>query len=117
MIGTISKITAILKIGGITLFAVAAFWSVGISFDTVSSVSSRETSLSGFFAGVSLAILAYKGFTKITNSGDEVKEPNKNVGRAIMISLVICAVVYMLVTLSVTSALNDEEIISAKHYL
>lgn len=116
MIGAISKVTAVLKIGGIILFASIALWSVGFSFETVSQTSNQDTSLYGFFAGVALAILAYKGFTTITNSGDEVEDPHKNVGRAIMISLLICVLVYMLVAISVASNLTVDQIVIAKDY-
>ena len=75
-----------------------------------------ETSLTGFIAGVALAILAFKGFTTITNSGGEVKNPNKNVGRAIMGSLAICLVVYLAVVWAVGSTLSVEEIIRTKNY-
>ncbi|MAI91921.1 MAG: hypothetical protein CBB65_15935 [Hyphomonadaceae bacterium TMED5] len=75
-----------------------------------------KTSAGGFLAGVALAILAYKGFTTITNSGDEVKDPNKNVGRAIMISLAICTVVYLLVCLAVGATLSVSQIVEAKDY-
>ena len=60
--------------------------------------------------------MAYKGFTTITNSGGEVDNPHQNVGRAIMISLVICVVVYMLVALGVGSTLTVDEIVKAKDY-
>lgn len=116
MIGAISKITAILKIGGILIFSFFALWFVGFSFDSVTQTPNDDTSIHGFFAGVALAILAYKGFTTITNSGGEVQDPHKNVGRAIMISLLICVVVYMLVALSVASNLSVDEIVKAKDY-
>ena len=83
-IGAVSKITAILKVGGILAFAAAALWASGFSFEAATTESS-DYSFTGFLAGVALAILAYKGFTTITNSGDEVKNPERNVGRAIMI--------------------------------
>jgi len=115
-IGAISKVTAVIKIGGILIFAGAALWVSGYSGEPTSQVITSDTTLSGFLAGVALAILAYKGFTTITNSGGEVKEPHKNVGRAIMISLVICVIVYMLVALSVASSLSVDEIVKAKDY-
>ena len=58
--------------------------------------------------------LNYKGFTTITNSGGEVVNPHRNVGRAIIISLVICLAVYMLVAFGVDSSLTVEEIVRAK---
>jgi amino acid transporter len=60
--------------------------------------------------------LAYKGFTTITNSGGEIKKPHKNVGRAIIISLIICTVVYLLVAFAVSTNLSIAEIIKAKDY-
>ena len=116
VIGSVSKVTAFLKIGGILVFAVIALWAGGFSFQPMENGLADKTSAGGFLAGVALAILAYKGFTTITNSGDEVKDPNKNVGRAIMISLAICTVVYLLVCLAVGATLSVSQIVEAKDY-
>ena len=116
LIGAISKITATIKVLGILGFAVAALWVSGWSFKPAAGSLADSTSATGFLAGVALAILAYKGFTTITNSGGEVEDPHKNVGRAIMISLFICAVVYMLVAFGVGSTLTVDEIVQAKDY-
>jgi len=116
VIGSVSKVTAFLKIGGILVFAMIALWAGGFSFQPMENGLADKTSAGGFLAGVALAILAYKGFTTITNSGDEVKDPNKNVGRAIMISLAICTVVYLLVCLAVGATLSVSQIVEAKDY-
>lgn len=116
VIGSLSQVTALLKIGGIVAFASAALWASGFSFETGSGSAEEAVSVSGFLAGVALAILAFKGFTTITNSGSELKNPHKNVGRAIIISLIICLVVYLLVTFAVGSSLSLSEIIKAKNY-
>ena len=116
LIGAISKITAVIKIGGIVAFAGAALWAAGFSFAPASNGVGEEISTTGFLAAVALAILAYKGFTTITNSGGEVEDPHKNVGRAIMISLAICVVVYLLVAFAVGSSLTVDEIVNAKDY-
>ena len=116
LIGAVSKITAVIKILGIVGFAVAAWWAAGWSYQAAGSGVSEETTISGFLAGVALAILAYKGFTTITNSGGELEDPHKNVGRAIMISLGICVAVYMLVAIGVGSSLSVTEIVAARDY-
>jgi len=116
LIGAVSKLTAVVKILGILGFPAAALWAAGWSFEPATGGVIDDTSATGFLAGVALAILAYKGFTTITNSGDEVVDPHKNVGRAIMISLGICVVVYMLVAFGVGSTLTVEEIVRAKDY-
>ena len=116
VIGPLSQVTALLKIGGIVAFAVAALWASGLSFKAADGGVGGDTSAGGFLAGVALAILAYKGFTTITNSGAELKEPRKNLGRAIIVSLLICLVVYLLVALAVGANLSIAEIIKAKDY-
>ncbi len=84
IIGTISTVTSVLKVGGILIFAFAAIWAAGFSFEPLTRGATSDTGAEGFLAGVALAILAYKGFTTITNSGGEVVNPKQNVGRAII---------------------------------
>ncbi len=116
LISVLSKITATIKILGIIAFAVAVLWASGWAFQPASPSLTTEASFTGFIAGVALAILAFKGFTTITNSGGEVASPHKNVGRAIIISLIVCTVVYMLVVFAVGSTLSIDEIVQAKDY-
>lgn len=116
LIGSVSLVTAAVKILGILSFALAALWAGGWSFQSATGGLAGDASVTGFLASVALAILAYKGFTTITNSGAELTEPHRNVGRAIMISLAICLVVYVLVALGVGSTLTVEEIVRAKDY-
>jgi amino acid transporter len=115
MVGLFSLIMAFIKIGGIVLFAVGGLWVADISLETTSSATT-DTSVTGFIAAMALAILAYKGFTTITNSGSEIVDPHKNVGRAIIISIAICVIIYILVALAVSANLSLEEIIVAKDY-
>lgn len=113
-VGLFSIVMAILKVGGIALFGAAALWAGGVSFEVSSDGVSTE--ITGFVASVALSILAFKGFTTITNSGAEVTDPHRNVGRAILLSLAICVVVYLLVAFAVGSSLTLEEIVAAKDY-
>lgn len=116
VIGSVSKVTAVLKVGGILLFALVALWAADFAFQPASGGLTEQASPGGFLAAVALAILAYKGFTTITNSGDEVENPQRNVGRAIMLSLAICVVVYLLVSYAVGSSLSVDQIVEAKDY-
>lgn len=110
-----SFFTAFLKIAGLVILATGGLYAAGFSFKDT-SISSQETTFSGFLGAVALGILAYKGFTTITNSGGEIKEPHKNVSRAIIISISMCILLYLLVSFAVVSNLSIEEIISAKDY-
>jgi len=110
-------VMAILKVGGIAIFAIGGLWAAGFSFEAaIPSELSGEYSVASYLGALALAILAYAGFTTITNSGDEVKNPHKNVGRAIIISLLICAIVYVFVAIAVAANLSVPKIIEAKDY-
>lgn len=117
VIGKVSNISAILKIGGLLVFAAIAVAASGISLETSIIPPSGDPMPWSFVGGIALAILAYKGFITITNSGDEVIQPEKNVGRAIIISLLICLVVYLRVCFAVVaSGLTLPELITARDY-
>jgi amino acid transporter len=115
-VGLFSILMAAVKIGGIALFGIAALWSSGFSFEASASGSEASFGPVGFVASVALAILAFKGFTTITNSGAEVTDPHRNVGRAIMISIGVCVLTYLLVAFGVGSSLTLGEIIAARDY-
>lgn len=114
-VGLFSLVMAAIKIGGIALFGIAALWSSGFQF-AAAPETEQAYSATGFIASVALAILAFKGFTTITNSGSEITEPHKNVGRAIMISIGLCVVVYLLVAFGVGSSLTIDQIVAARDY-
>jgi amino acid transporter len=115
VIQTLSFFTAFLKIAGIAVFAVAGLWLSGLSFESLTVVPA-ETGAGSFLGAVALAVLAFKGFTTITNSGGEIVDPHRNVGRAIVISILVCVVIYLLVALAVAGNLTLDEIVQARDY-
>jgi amino acid transporter len=115
-ISWVQTIGAVIKIGGIGLLAIAAIAVSGLSYKAADEGITDGTSIGGFIAATALAILAYKGFTTITNDGAELKEPKRNVGRTIIVSLIICAGLYVLVSFSVGASLSVGEIVGAKDY-
>ncbi len=113
-IGTFSTLTAVIKIAGIIIFSAAGLWVSGLTFDSVGV--SEKTSAGGFLSATALALLAYKGFTTITNSGSEIVNPEKNIGRSIIVSLSICLAVYLLVAFAVAGNLTVPQIIESRDY-
>lgn len=116
LIGKTSMVMAAVKIGGIAIFAIGGLWATGFSIDFALPNGNLDHGPVDYLGALALSILAYKGFTTITNSGDEVKEPKKNVGRSIIISMLICTVVYLLVSVAVSVNLSIPEIVKAKDY-
>ena len=114
-VGVFSFTMALIKVGGIVMFGAAALWAGGVSFEPAVAQAGGIPEI-GFVASVAFAILAFKGFTTITNSGAEIVDPHKNVGRSIILSIAICVVVYLLVAFAVGANLTLEEIIAARDY-
>lgn len=115
MIEGVASVLGFIKIGGIILFGVVGVMvadTVEVNFST----AVPDASITGFIGATALGILAFKGFTTITNSGSELKDPHKNVGRAIIISIALCVVIYALVGFAVASNLSLQEIIDTRDY-
>ncbi|HCE39478.1 MAG: amino acid permease [Alcanivorax sp.] len=115
LIQGVAGFIGVLKIGGILVFGLVGVWladSVAVDF----SGAGESAGVGGFFGATALGILAFKGFTTITNSGSEVIDPHRNVGRAIVISIAACIVIYTLVGFAVASNLSLSEIVATRDY-
>ncbi|WP_372869508.1 APC family permease [Planomicrobium okeanokoites] len=116
-IQSFTSIASLLKIVGLSIFAIGGLWVARFSFAPAEgSGNSLDPTMASYIAAVALTILAFKGFTTITNSGSEITKPKKNVGRAIMISISISLLVYLLIAWAVSSNLPLNQIIEAKDY-
>jgi len=119
VIGATATFTAIIKVAGIALLAIAGLVASGFADITGEYIPQNTEALPkglGFLAALALAILAYKGFTTITNQGGDIKNPHKNLGRSIVFSILICTIIYVALALAVAGGLSIPEIIEAKDY-
>jgi amino acid transporter len=105
----------VLKIGGILIIGLVGVWLADSLAIDVSGTGGAGA-IGNFLGATALGILAFKGFTTITNSGSEVKDPHRNVGRAIVISIAACVVIYTLVGFAVASNLSLADIIETRDY-
>ncbi|MFI8593798.1 APC family permease [Microbacterium sp. NPDC078428] len=109
--------TAVAKIVGIAVLAIAGIVGTAVAGDGLFAHSSGESpDVVGLLAGTTLCVLAYKGFTTITNQGDDIRDAEKNIARSIMISLAICGALYLLITLSVEASIGAEGAVDARDY-
>lgn len=110
-------VLAVAKVAGLAAFAIAGLWYVRASTLTSGSGDGGVAlSVDGFLAAVALAILAYKGFTTITNSGGEIVDPPRNTGRAIVWSIAICTIVYLVLAVAVAGNLDLPAIIAVQDF-
>jgi len=85
---------------------------IGIPF--IGSVNYLElpidSSFTVIFSSVALIFFAYIGFEDIANVAEEVKEPHKNLPKAIIYSIIITTILYCFTSISVVSILPYNEI-------
>ncbi|KMM36495.1 APC family permease [Guptibacillus hwajinpoensis] len=116
-IQTFTSIVSLLKIIGLVIFAMGGLWVAGFSITPAEGgTSTPDSTIASLIAAVALTILSFKGFTTITNSGSEIVKPKKNVGRAIIASILISLLVYLIIAWAVSSNLPLSDIIKAKDY-
>lgn len=116
-IQSFTSIASFVKIIGLSVLALSGLWIVDFALPSPKSGAvNQDAGTLNLIAAVSLTILAFKGFTTITNSGAEITKPRKNIGLAISISIIISLVIYLLLAWAVLSNLTIDEIIKAKDY-
>jgi APA family basic amino acid/polyamine antiporter len=65
--------------------------------------------MTGVLRGVSAVFFAYIGFDAISTTAEECKNPQRDLPRAMIYSLVICTVIYVVTTLVITGMVNYKE--------
>jgi APA family basic amino acid/polyamine antiporter len=64
----------------------------------------------GFFAGAGLVFFSYLGFEDVASLAEEAREPDRDLPRAILLSLVVSTVLYVLVALAAVALLPPERL-------
>ncbi len=70
----------------------------------------------GAVYAATIFFLSYTGFGLITNASEDIEDPEKNVPRAIYLSLLIVTLVYVSISVVAVGNLPVEELIKAKEY-
>jgi APA family basic amino acid/polyamine antiporter len=73
-------------------------------------VASQAYGIKGILSGAAAIFFAYIGFDVVSTSAGEAINPKKDVPFAIITSLLICTVLYILVSLVLTGMINYKEI-------
>ena len=105
-----------------TIFALVTITGLGIiiflgfTFDIDGVVSQpidyfdSPNGITGIILAFVLIFFAFIGFEDMANVAEEVKKPKKTLPRAIILSILITAIIYILVSLSSIRVLNWEEL-------
>ncbi|MEX0861353.1 APC family permease [Nitrosopumilus sp.] len=102
-----NTIFAIITAGGLILIIF-----LGMTFETTESIDYFEmpNGTIGIVLAFVLIFFAFIGFEDMANVAEEVKKPKKTLPRAIILSVLITGIIYILVSLSVVRIINWEEL-------
>ena len=101
-----NTIMVITKLAIVVLFIILAF--TGFNSDNLHPFS--PNGFSGVVDGAAIVFFAYIGFDAISTSGEETKNPGRDLPIAIVGSLIICTILYILVALSAVAAVPYNKI-------
>jgi amino acid transporter len=96
----------IFKIAVIIFVIVMGFFYV----DTKNWDPFLPNGFTGVLAGVSAVFYAYIGFDAISTTAEECKNPQRDLPRGMIYSLIICTVLYILIALVLTGMVNYSEL-------
>jgi APA family basic amino acid/polyamine antiporter len=102
-----NTIFAIVTAGGLVLIIF-----LGMTYETTESIDYFEMphGTTGIILAFVLIFFAFIGFEDMANVAEEVKRPKKTIPRAIILSVIITGILYILVSLSVVRVINWEEL-------
>jgi len=95
---------------GLKLVVLAIVVGIGIFYIDVDNWSPfMPNEFTGVLKGVSAVFFAYIGFDAISTTAEECSNPQRDLPRGMIYSLVICTIVYVVVTLVITGMVNYAE--------
>ena len=101
----------------VKLFILMIFVVSGLFFIDPTRLSvSNFPHVSSVVYGAGIVFLAYEGFGLITNAAEDMKDPKKILPRALLISVIITMIIYVLVSITVLGNLPVQQIINAKDF-
>jgi APA family basic amino acid/polyamine antiporter len=103
---TASNIMVILKIGVVLLVICAGAFYVKPENWTPFAPNGMK----GVLSGVAAVFFAFIGFDSISTTAEECKNPQQDMPKAMIYCLVICTVLYVLITLVLTGMVNYKEL-------
>jgi len=96
-----NAVMVVVKIAIVILFIVLAF----TGFESSNLKPFNPEGLGGVWTAASVIFFAYIGFDAISTSGEEVKRPARDLPIAIITSLAVCTLLYILVSTAAVGAL------------
>ncbi|HIG44041.1 MAG: amino acid permease [bacterium] len=111
----VAALLTIIEVAGLILIMVvgADYLTQRSGALSVEIQSTESVSWTGVFSGAFLAFYAYIGFEDMVNIAEEVKEPQRNMPRAILICVVVSSLLYAAISWVAVNVLTQEQLTSS----
>jgi amino acid transporter/nucleotide-binding universal stress UspA family protein len=104
-VGNIVTITKIVILGIFIAFGLELIIRKG---DLAASLTPfMPNGWSGIFKAMGLTFIAFEGYEVIAQSSEEIKNPRKNIPKAVFLSLIVVVPIYLLVALTALGSVNS----------
>jgi APA family basic amino acid/polyamine antiporter len=97
----------------IELLGIVIVIFLGVGFLGTVDLLESPTGASGVIAAVGVIFFAFIGFESLVKIGDETKDPTTTIPRALILSVIITAIIYVLVSISVVSIVPYDQLASS----
>jgi len=106
------NIIVVIKLTILITFAVIALFSINPKLLSTAEMPP----LNNMLFAIGITFFAYQGFSVITNTVEDMTQPGKNMLKAMVISILMVAGLYIITSIAVLGNLSLSKVISAKDY-
>ncbi len=106
------NIIVILKLSILIIFTIAALITINPQYLSLS----KTPPIDGMLFAIGITFFAYQGFSVITNTIEDMQNPQKNILKAMFLSIILVAILYIATSIAVLGNLSLSEVIKAKDY-
>ena len=112
--GAVGNIVTVLKVIIILIFIISGLFVIfgePIRFEAFNPFAPGQgmDGIIGIVSAMGLTFIAFEGYEIIVQAGEEVRDPRKNIPRAVFLSLAIVVPIYMLVAFVIIGAVDPPE--------
>ena len=84
-------------------------WQLSLNFD--------EFNLSRVLHATALCFVAYTGYGRVATMGEEIRDPSRNIPRAVIATLVVTSAVYLIVAVAIVSSPSSYDLLQSSKSL
>jgi len=106
------NIIVFIKLSVLVVFAIAALFTIKPELLSLHDMPP----ISGMFFAIGITFFAYQGFSVITNTVEDMQNPETTMLKAMFVAIFLVAALYILTSISVLGNLPLEKIIETKDY-